>query len=203
MDHQTPREVLSKFYADNNLDQDGGQSSAHVKIELTPKFHFYFPNFNARRKAVIKHDIHHLLTGYETTVSGESEISAWEIASGCKNYWAAFIIDTSGTLLGIPFNLKGVLKAFSRGRKTKNLYHDMFSEDQALDTTISELRKNLYLDIHTKDTKPTFIDLILFSIFIFFGTIYSIISLTLLPFIILYTIYIKLGTRNTNYKTQA
>ena len=76
MDDQTPREILSKFYADNRLEQDGGNSSSSVKIDLTPKFYFYFPNFDARRKAVVKHDIHHLLTGYETTVAGESEISA-------------------------------------------------------------------------------------------------------------------------------
>ena len=81
MDDLTPREILSKFYADNHLAQDGGQSSSFVKIELTSKFYFYFPNFNARRRAVVKHDIHHLLTAYETSVWGESEISAWEIAS--------------------------------------------------------------------------------------------------------------------------
>jgi ubiquinone biosynthesis protein Coq4 len=195
MDNQTPREILSKFYTDNHLEKDGGQSSSFVKIDITPKFHFYFPNFNARKKAVIKHDIHHLLTNYETTVSGESEISAWEIASGCKNYWTAFFIDTSGVMLGISFNFWGVLKAFSRGRQTKNLYHDQFSTDQALDMQINDLRKHLYLDKYTKDSKPTFIDFILFLTFALFGSIYSILLLPLLPFIILYTIYIELKIR--------
>ncbi|RTY94987.1 hypothetical protein [Flavobacterium sp. GT3R68] len=102
-------------------------------MELTPNFHFYFPSFNARRKAVIEHDIHHLLTGYETTISGESQISAWEIAAGCKRYWAAFLIDTSGLMLGIATNFSTVLSAFARGRQTKNLYHDTFSTDEALD----------------------------------------------------------------------
>ena len=76
MEHQTPRELLDQFYTDNNFGDDGGQASSSVKIEITPKFAFYFPNFDARRKAVLKHDIHHLLTGYETSLSGESEISA-------------------------------------------------------------------------------------------------------------------------------
>jgi len=197
MDDQTPREILSKFYSDNHLAQDGGQGSASVKIDMTPKFHFYFPNFNARRKAVIKHDIHHLLTKYNTTLSGESEISAWEIGSGCKKYWAAFLIDTSGTMLGIPINPWGVLKAFARGRKTNNLYHDQFSTDEALDMKISDLRKHLHLDKYTQDTRPTFIDFILFLVFASFGAVYSILALTLLPFIIFYTIYIELKTRNT------
>ena len=192
MDDRTPREILSKFYTDNNLDQDGGQSSSSVKIELTTKLHFYFPNFNARRKAVIKHDIHHLLTTYKTTLAGESEISAWEIASGCKNYWAAFLINTSGVMLGISINFWGVLKAFSRGRRTKNLYHHQFSNDEALDMKISDLRRHFYLGKYTKDTKPTLIDFILFSLFALFGVIYSIILLPLFPYIIFYTIYKKL-----------
>jgi len=197
MDNQTPREILSKFYRDNNLDPDGGQGSSSVKIELTPKLHFYFPNFDSRRKAVIKHDIHHILTGYETTVKGESEISAWEIGSGCKNYWSAFFIDTSGTMLGIPTNFIGTLKAFSRGRRTKNLYDDKFSTEQALDMKISELQSHLLLGKHNKDSKPTFIDFLLFSAFALFGIVYSVILLPLLPFVIFYTLYIKLVTKNT------
>jgi ubiquinone biosynthesis protein Coq4 len=192
MDDQTPREILTKFYSDNKLETDGGQSRSSVKIELTPKLHFYFPNFNARRKAVILHDIHHLLTGYATTLSGESEISSWEIASGCKNYWAAFLIDTSGLMIGIPFNFMGVLKAFSRGRKTKNLYHNLFTIDKILDMKIAELRKYLYLDKYPQDVKPSLTDFILFSIFVLYGFIYSIISLIFLPIVILYTVYILL-----------
>lgn len=197
MDDQTPREILSKFYTDNHLAQDGGQSSSSVKIEVTPKFHFYFPNFNARRKAVIKHDIHHLLTQYNTSLSGESEISAWEIGSGCKSYWAAFLIDTSGTMLGIPISPLRVLKAFSRGRRTNNLYHDQFSTEEALDMKISDLRKHLHLDQYTQDTAPTFVDLILFLLFALFGTVYSILTLALLPFIVFYTLFIELRTRTT------
>jgi hypothetical protein len=196
-EEKTPREILSQFYSDNNLDADGGQSSSFVKIELTPKFHFYFPNFDARRKAVVLHDIHHLLTGYTTTLSGESEISAWEIASGCKSYWAAFLIDASGLMIGIPFNFMGVLKAFSRGRKTKNLYHQLISIDDALDMKISELRKHFYLDKYPKDTKPSFMDFMLFSAFaLFVFLIYSIGSLVLLPIIVLYSIYILLKNKN-------
>ena len=197
---KTPREILSKFYENHKLDADGGQSKAYVKIDIAPKFHFYFPNFDARRKAVIKHDIHHLLTEYETTVAGESEISMWEIASGCKSYWAAFFIDASGAMLGILVNFWGVLKAFARGRKTKNLYYDTFTTEQALDMKISDLRAAFELDIYTKDTKPSLADFILFMIFVFFGTIYGICLWIFLPFIILYTIYIEMITRKTQVK---
>ena len=119
MNDKTPREILNQFYIDNHLDLDGGNSLSYVKIELAPKFHFYLPNFDARRKAVIKHDIHHLLTDYKTTFKEESEISAWEIASGCKKYWAAFLIDTSGTMLGIPINLGGDLEGICQRKKNQ------------------------------------------------------------------------------------
>ena len=187
---KTPKEILHKFYVDNNLDIDGGQNSSSVKIEVTKQFHFYFPNFDARRKAVIKHDIHHLVTGYSaSSIAGESEISAWEIASGCKSYWAAFLIDTSGVMIGIPINFFGVLKAFARGRRTKNLYHDQFSTETAMEMSLDKLRELLLLDVHPINTKVTVKDVILFSVFVFFGLIYSLVSLILLPFIIMYTIF--------------
>jgi hypothetical protein len=186
-DSRTPREILSKFYSDNNLPPDGGQSSGCVEIKLSKNFRLYFPNFNERRKAVLKHDMHHLLTGYETTVCGESEISAWEIASGCKSYWAAFLLDTSGLMLGFLINYYGILKAFARGRRTKNLYYDMLSDEKALDMQVSELRSLLFLDKYTQNTKPTFTDFIQFSLFSVFGALFSILSWVLIPYLIVYT----------------
>ena len=192
MSDQTPREILNKFYADNHLEQDGGNSLSFVKIALAPKFTFYFPNFDSRRKAVIKHDIHHLLTDYKTTLKEESEISAWEIASGCKKYWAAFFINTSGMMIGIPINFWGTLKAFARGRKTKNLYFDDIPTEQAMDMKVEDLKKLFLLDEFKKDTKPSFTDFILFTAFSVYGLLFSILSFLLLPFIIFYSIYIAL-----------
>jgi len=195
MEKQTPREILSKFYADNNFGADGGVSSASVKIQLTSWFHFYYPNFKSRNRAVLKHDIHHLVTGYSTNLWGETEISMWEIASGCKSYRGAFFVDVSGAMLGIPWNMWRVMKAFARGRKTKNLYHEFFTNKQALDMKVSELQKHLLLDKHGKNTKPSFTDVILFFAFAIFGTVYSFLALILLPFIIVYSIYIEIKTR--------
>ena len=189
---RTPREILSHFYKENNLEEDGGNSSPSVKIEVTKKFHFYIPNFDSRRKAVLKHDIHHLLTDYTTSLADESAISAWEIASGCKKYWVAFAIDTSAVMIGILINFKGTLKAFARGRKTKNLYHDIFTNEQALDMKVSKLKAHFNLDKYGIDTKVTFTDFILFALFSVFGLVYSVLSLILLPFIIVYSIFIKL-----------
>lgn len=195
MEQKTPRQILSQFYIDNNLPPDGGQSCSSVKIELTKKISFYFPNFDERRRAVIKHDIHHLVTGYKTNITGESEISAWEIGSNCKTYWAAFLIDTSGLMIGLPFNFWGVLKAFAKGRKTKNLYHDTISMEESLDMPIEELKIHLGLTDSPENIVPNIWDFILFSFFVLFGTIYSILALVLLPYIIVYSIYIGLKNK--------
>ena len=64
LEDNSPGKILEQFYKDNDLGADGGLNSARVKIKLFKNFHFYFPNFDARRKAVIKHDIPHLVTGY-------------------------------------------------------------------------------------------------------------------------------------------
>lgn len=191
MSNQTLRELLPEFYKQYNLGPEGGNDIASVKIEITKNFALYIPNFTARKKAVLKHDIHHLVTNYPSTFTGETEIGAWEIASGCKKYWVAWMLDMSGMMTGILFNFWGVLKAFARGRRTKNLYYHIISNEEALDMKPSELQELLLLDKYPKNTKPTFIDLIVFAAWAVIGLVYLIFSLLLIPFIIVYTIYIK------------
>lgn len=191
MEDKTIKELLPDFYKQYDLGDDGGKSKSSVRIEFTKNFSLYIPNFEARRKAVIKHDIHHIVTGYPSTFKGETEISAWEIGSGCKRYWAAWVLDVSGVMTGMLFNLWGVIKAFARGRRTRNLYYDMTPTEKVLNMKVDDVKKILYLDKYPKNTRPSFADLILFAVFAFFGLIYSILSILLLPFILVYTIYIK------------
>lgn len=201
MEKLTVREQLDEFYKKYYLGKEGGLAAPYVKIDLTPKLHLYFPNFDARRKAVVRHDIHHLITEYPADIKGESEISAWEIASGCKKYWAAFLIDISGVMVGIPFNLWNVLKAFSRGRRTKNMYHDHIPMEEALEMSLNELQKHLQLDIHTKDSNPTVADFVLFLMFALFGVVYSILIFPLLPVVIFYTLYIEMTKNKINKRS--
>lgn len=192
MEDKTLKDLLPDFYKEYNLGEEGGNNKSSVRVEVTKKIVLYIPNFKARRKAVIKHDIHHIVTGYRSTLKGETEIGAWEIGSGCKGYWAAWVLDASGVMTGIVFNLWGVLKAFARGRRTRNLYHDIAPNEKVLNMNVDDVKKLLYLDKYSKSTKPSFIDIILFTVFAFFGLIYSVLSILLLPFILIYTAYIKM-----------
>ena len=89
----------------------------------------------------------------------------------------------------IPFNFTGTLKAFARGRRTKNLYDDKISTEEAMDMKVEDLKKQFQLNEFGKDTKPTITDFLLFSAFEVFGLMYSILSIAILPFIVLYSIY--------------
>lgn len=189
---QTPRQLLPAFYKQYNLSNDGGQGSFYVKIEFTKKLFIYFPNFDARRKAVFKHDIHHIATGYTSTFNGETEISAWEIASGCRHYWAAFLLDLHGMTIGILYNLPGVYKAFVKGRHTKNLYSDIFSDEQLLDIPLQKIREELLLNDYSANIKGNATDLLLFLLVLFLGAIYSLLSLVLLPFVLLFSLYVTI-----------
>ena len=190
MDDKTLRELLPEFYDEHNLGMEGGKYEANVRVEMTKKIVFYIPNFSARKKAVLKHDIHHLVTGYPSTYTGETEIGAWEIASGCRGYWVAWVLNMSGMMTGLVFNLWKVIQAFARGRRTKNLYCHLISDNEALDMKLSELQKLLLLDKYPRNTRPGLVDYILFAGWVIIGLIYSILSLVLLPFVLIYTVYV-------------
>lgn len=194
-DRQTPRELLPGFYKQYDLDDDGGQRSSYVKVELTRKIFLYIPNFDARRKAVFKHDVHHIATGYTSTLKGETEISAWEIASGCRHYWVAWVLDMQAIMMGMLFNPLGVYKAFIKGRRTKNLYRDVFTDEQLIDKPLAEIKEFMLLNSYTPGKKGNIIDLFFFLLLLLFGAVYSILSLLLLPFVLLYTIYIMMSKK--------
>lgn len=193
MNDRPLKDLLAEFYTAHNPGDDGGESNPSVRIEFTKHFHMYFPNFEARRKAVLWHDMHHIATGYSAaSILGESEIAAWEIAAGCGTYRAAYFIDLSAVMMGILINPWKVLKAYARGKRTTNLYHDRISRKNALDFNAHQLRTQLKLDEFSKDTSPRLRDLLSFLLLLAFGAIYSILSLALTPFMALYSAYIML-----------
>ena len=93
-------------------------------------------------RAVKLHDLHHVLTGYPTSWTGEGEIGAWELASGCRNHWAAWYLNFSAALIGLLIAPRRVLSAFRRGRRERNLYGGELS-DALLEETVGAARARL------------------------------------------------------------
>ncbi len=105
------------------------------------------PNTAGRVRAVRLHDLHHVVTGYETTWTGEGEIAAWEIASGCGGFFAAWVLNLSALVVGLVIAPRRAFRAFVRGRHSENLYKTAGEWSEALlELRVGELRAKLGLD---------------------------------------------------------
>lgn len=133
-------DACAQYFSANRLD-DGGYSARWVKFKVGP-LRFHIPNTQARVAAVRLHDLHHLVTGYDTTWVGEAEIGAWEIASGCARHYAAWLLNLAAMTIGLLVDAAKVQRAFMRGRHSRNLYREAFDEVLLL-TTVGDLRNRL------------------------------------------------------------
>lgn len=198
MDQLIVKDALQVFYEDYHLEADGGMQDTAVKVALFKGVFIYFPNFKARKKVLLKHDIHHLLTGYTAKMKGETEISAWELSTGCTHNWFAFIINTNGMMAGFPFNLKGIWKAWLRGKSSKNLYQKKYNDEHLLYEKVAELKNDLGLMHNTKGTVNTFYAFLTFILFILLGVVTSLAFILLIPFIIAYSLVITVKKTEKN-----
>jgi hypothetical protein len=139
------RTARALFFRDAKLGPDGGYSNRWVRVETKP-IPFYFPNWPSRVAAARLHDLHHIAAEYETDWPGEGEIAAWEIASGCAGYHAAWLLNLGGFGAGLLVAPRRVFHAFLRGRRAKtNLYKNGIDESRLDQITVGMLRDELGL----------------------------------------------------------
>jgi hypothetical protein len=147
-DDLTLRDARAAFFAahEATFGKDGGYGSKWVRIEFWP-FPIYLPNMAGRDRAVRLHDLHHIVTGYATDLRGEAEIGAWEVGSGCGDFWHAWVLNMGALGMGLVIAPRRTFRAFVRGRQTDNLYHHCARlEEPMLNQTVGELRRRLRLD---------------------------------------------------------
>lgn len=141
----TVGEARARYFAEAGFPPDGGYAAKFVQLAKLGPIPIGFPNSDARRKAVGLHDLHHVATGYKTDWTGEAEISAWEIASGCGRMWFAWYINLLGMVMGWVVNPGATWRAWVRGRHSRNLYLEGISEKLLREPVVS-LRERLGLD---------------------------------------------------------
>lgn len=195
-------QLLPAFHQQYNLGENGGINAGKVKIEFTKYIYFFFPNWDERRRAVEKHDIHHIVTDYPSTVKGEAEISIWEVSSGCNNYWAAWFLDMQGMMLGMLYP-GAIFRAFVRGKRSGNLYHDTLTVKEAKALTPAQIRQRLHIPHIDEKLKPTTAEYLLFVWWMLLAGLVSIISLIGIPIIALYNVYVFSGMILSPKKTVA
>ncbi len=92
------------------------------------------------KKSLFIHDIHHVLSGYDTNWRGELEIAAWELSSGgCGRYYLYWIDRMVFTLLGLIFAPRATCRAFRRGLKHRNTFDR--DPEVVMSIEIDELRR--------------------------------------------------------------
>jgi len=157
-----------------------------VDFELGP-IPMPFPNSDARRRAVKVHDLHHVLTGYQTDIYGEAEISAWELAAGCADMVAAWGLNLGGMALGMLISPRRTWRAWVRGRQSGMLYRTRL-DDELLNRKLGEVRSELGLD---KPPRPASAgDALLFFVYWQVGAWTSLLSLPLtFPFLLGFAIF--------------
>ena len=172
----TLREARKIYFELSHFPVDGGYEERWIKVKVW-RIPIWLPNTNGRVKAVKLHDLHHVLTEYPTTWRGEAEISAWEIGSdGLRRYWAGWPLDLMNVAQGLIVNPRGVYRGFMRGRSSKNLYAEKFSDD-LLNRSVGEFRERLRLNDPPK--RPTAYDLMLFIFWIFMSVVTYVVAVLL------------------------
>lgn len=111
-----------------------------------------FPSTKTRRFAIRYHDLHHVLTGYRATPIGEAEIGAWEVATGCRRLWAAWVLNLMAMGFGLIAAPRPTFRAFVRGRNSSNLYGREFDES-LLETRLEDMRREVGLGVEY-EAKP-------------------------------------------------
>ena len=112
-----------------------------------------FPNTPARKRAIPRHDLHHVLTGYGTDVLGEAEIGAWELVAGCNSFFLWWI-NLSALGVGLLLSPRRTVRALARAVGQRTLYRDPLAYAELLDMTVGELRERLGLPPHGQADRP-------------------------------------------------
>jgi ubiquinone biosynthesis protein Coq4 len=137
-------EARARYFAENGFG-DGGYDDRFVVLRVAGVPALVFPNTKQRVRSVRIHDVHHVLTGYATSWRGEGEIGAWELASGCRDHWAAWFLNFWAAAIGLCIAPRAIWRAFRRGRVTRNLYAREW-DDAILARSVEALRHDLGLD---------------------------------------------------------
>jgi hypothetical protein len=108
------------------------------------------PNTRKHRWAIMRHDLHHVATGFGTDHVGEAEISAWEIRAARQLGLYVASIVLGGVVLGFFSAPRRTIEAFRAGKRVRFLYAAPDSDEEyeaLLNLTVGQLRALLGVPI--------------------------------------------------------
>lgn len=169
----TMRDARARYFDANGFGPNGGYDDAWVDFSLGP-IPFPFPQTAGRVRAVRYHDLHHILTDYDTNFVGELEISAWEIGAGCKDFVAAWQLNLGGMAGGVFLIPVRTFRAFVRGRHARSLYGAPLEE--LLDAKVEDVRARMGVE---PSPKASATDVLLFVLASLAGLVVGLATLAL------------------------
>ena len=137
----TAEDALSRFFVDQGLFPEGSTAADWIgdrwyRMGGVP----VLPLVGKLKQSLILHDIHHLVTGYDTSWSGELELAGWELGSGGCHTHFFFWLDRIGAFtFGLLTAPRRVLRAFRAGWYARNLYR--LDAYRVLRMDVDELRE--------------------------------------------------------------
>ena len=138
------REARQRYLEENGLPPDGGYDTRWVRAPIGP-IPFAFPNSAGRRRVAPAHDLHHVLTGYATDLTGEGEIGAWEIGAGVRDR-SALQLELRVLGFALVWAPRRLFRAFVRGRRSRHLLDQPCRDEAFLGRSVASLRAELGLD---------------------------------------------------------
>jgi hypothetical protein len=155
------RDALAQHYMTYGLPLDGGASSPWFNVHIGP-LKIRLPNPPARRRAVVMHDINHIVTGYNTTFSeGEMSIAAFEVGAGCGRLAIVWFINLSLLAIALVVHPSLAFAGFVRGRRSASIYATV--RDATALTTMSVESVRTLLRIASTDVRARWTDRVLFA----------------------------------------
>lgn len=170
--NQTITEALDEYKLNNGIEVNGEHSKTWV-CNIGP-FKLSLPNFQWRKKAILKHDLHHIMTGYPCDMTGEFQLATWEFANHPYPHIGAQLFCLPLVTFGLLWSPRNIWKAFLSGRNTTSLYAQNLSHE-FMNSPVNILRNRLIINKEPE----------LFDYFMFLKLILTSMLLVFSPFIIL------------------
>jgi hypothetical protein len=156
-DSETVEEALQRHYSSHGMPVDGGRSAEKWTLRLGPLI-LRLRNVHWRQRALERHDVHHVLTGYECTPTGEMQIATWEFAAGPFPSLRSTVFCLPLVGMGALIVPRRSLTAFVRGRRSRTLYAMPLSTDFR-SMAVGVLRRQFLPEAHPS---MTLADLVLY-----------------------------------------
>jgi hypothetical protein len=179
-DALTLTEARERYFAENGF--DSGYRERFIHVRLLGRSLPVFPNTPARIAAAKLHDLHHVATEYDTSWTGEGEIGAFELASGCGQYLAAWVLDLTSFGIGCLISPRRIWRAFVRGRYGRTLY-GLPRDGSRLGRSVGELRRELGLDLRVPGASRG--DALAFGMWVLLVLLYASAGMLSLPLFLL------------------